>query len=125
MLEEIIGDSGIDASYLQIELNERADLVREDFSVLFENFGRMQVQLNMNRDRELLRIPADRIKLPPKLVRGLATGRNIEKAREIIGLARQQNLQVVAEGVETLEQLAVLGELKCHLAQGCYFSKPA
>ena len=124
-LEEIIGDSGIDASYLQIELNECADLSREDFSVILKNLGRMQVQLNMNRDRELLRIPADRIKLPPKLVRGLATGRNIEKAREIIGLARRQNLQVVAEGVETLEQLAVLRELKCHLAQGFYFTKPA
>jgi EAL domain-containing protein (putative c-di-GMP-specific phosphodiesterase class I) len=34
-------------------------------------------------------------------------------------------MQVVAEGVETLEQLAVLRELKCHLAQGFYFTQPA
>ena len=42
----------------------------------------------------------------------------------IVGLAKSLRLDVVAEGVETLEQLRVIEELGCHIVQGFFFSKP-
>lgn len=121
----IIRESGIDISQLRIELNDHGELSASDFESILENLGRLHVHLNISSDPELSRLNADCIKLPSSMVQGLTGGRNLEKVREIIGMARRQNLQVVAEGVETLEQLAVLRELKCHLAQGFYFTQPA
>ena len=68
---------------------------------------------------------ADRIKISPTLVRGITSSRNRDMVRDIIHSAQSRNLLAVAEGVESLEQLAVLRELKCHLAQGFYFTRPA
>jgi EAL domain-containing protein (putative c-di-GMP-specific phosphodiesterase class I) len=45
-------------------------------------------------------------------------------AKSIISLASNLNLDVVAEGVETAEQLAFLQENGCSVIQGFYFSKP-
>lgn len=42
----------------------------------------------------------------------------------IILLAKQLGLKVTAEGVENLEQLTILKEMKCDIAQGYHFSKP-
>jgi len=42
----------------------------------------------------------------------------------IVAMAQQLKLEVVAEGVETLEQLDFLRELRCQYVQGYYFSKP-
>ena len=42
----------------------------------------------------------------------------------ILGIARSLKIPVVAEGVETEEQLKLLKELGCPLVQGFYFSKP-
>ncbi|WP_031497420.1 PAS domain S-box protein [Bryobacter aggregatus] len=131
-LEAILLDSDVNPRYLRIELSERVALQGADSEVMLRNLGRLRVQLNVddyhnNADglAQFARLPIDRVKLDSSLVRGLATGRNLEKVRAIIGAAQSQNMQVVAEGVETLEQLAVLRELKCHLAQGFYFTKPA
>jgi diguanylate cyclase (GGDEF)-like protein/PAS domain S-box-containing protein len=123
-LEEVIRESGIDANWLRIELNEQST---HSTTAILHQLSQLHVRLNIHLDTEvdLSRFAADRIKIPANLVRGLASGRNIEKVRSIIHTAQRQNMQVVAEGVESLEQLAVLRELKCHLAQGFYFTKPA
>jgi diguanylate cyclase len=42
----------------------------------------------------------------------------------IISMARNLNLEVVAEGVETRDQVEFLKQIQCHEAQGYYFSKP-
>ena len=45
-------------------------------------------------------------------------------ARMVIGIARSLNLDLIAEGVETKEQLDFLYREGCHLIQGYYFSRP-
>jgi diguanylate cyclase (GGDEF)-like protein/PAS domain S-box-containing protein len=131
-LEAILEETEINPRCMRIELNEKMVLQNADPEEMARNLGRLSVQLNVddyhdNGDslQQFDRLPIDRVKLDSSLVRGLATGRNVEKVRSIIGMAKARNLQVVAEGVETLEQLAVLRELKCHLAQGFYFTMPA
>ena len=47
-----------------------------------------------------------------------------EIARTILPMASNLNLEVVAEGIETMEQVAILKKLHCKYGQGFYFSKP-
>lgn len=127
LLEAILQGSQLPPSSLRIELNSLPEPIAADF---LSNLRRLGVRCNLaGMSSEALpdvaTFATDRIKLPRTLVRGLASGRNLDKVRSIIGMARRENLEVVAEGVETLEQLAVLRELKCHLAQGFYFTLPS
>jgi|GEM_PF-1378826 len=115
-LEEIIRDSEIDPNWLRFELNEQTEHSASD---ILHHLSQLHARLNIKSDA------GDRIKLSPTLVREITSGRNLDKIRDIIHSAQSRNLLVVAEGVESLEQLAVLRELKCHLAQGFYFTKPA
>jgi EAL domain-containing protein (putative c-di-GMP-specific phosphodiesterase class I) len=48
----------------------------------------------------------------------------MEIVRTILPMAKSLRLNVIAEGVETGEQLAILRRLQCGYAQGFYFSKP-
>jgi EAL domain-containing protein (putative c-di-GMP-specific phosphodiesterase class I) len=48
----------------------------------------------------------------------------MEIARTIMPMAKNLRLDVVAEGVETIEQVGLLKRLQCKYAQGYYFSKP-
>lgn len=67
----------------------------------------------------------DRIKIAKELVDDLETNRNaFVVVKVIIAMARDLNLQTIAEGVETKEQLEILRELGCGQIQGYYFGKP-
>jgi EAL domain-containing protein (putative c-di-GMP-specific phosphodiesterase class I) len=51
-------------------------------------------------------------------------GENVEIVRTIVSLAQNLGMNVIAEGVETKEQLAALRKLGCENGQGYFFSKP-
>ncbi len=73
----------------------------------------------------LKNLPVDNLKIDRSFIDGLEDDpANIAITNTVITLARNLNLQVIAEGIETVEQLANLQELGCDLAQGFYFSKP-
>ena len=70
----------------------------------------------------LSRFPVDGFKLDRSLVR--ADGAEAKITRAVLAMAASLELAVVAEGVETAEQLAHLRALGCKYAQGYYFSRP-
>src|SRR3712207_3695885 len=73
----------------------------------------------------LRRLPADVVKIDRSFVQDLGSGgRSTTLVASIIELARSLHLEVVAEGVETEEQHAVLGRLACSPAQGCRSGRP-
>jgi predicted signal transduction protein with EAL and GGDEF domain len=73
----------------------------------------------------LHRFPLDTLKIDRSFISGGGEGGDgMEIARTIMPMARNLRLDVVAEGVETLEQVAFLKKLQCKYAQGYYFSKP-
>ena len=73
----------------------------------------------------LRRLPFDLLKLDRSFVSGLdQTAADPQIAAAVIEMARALGMTVVAEGVETLEQLLCLRRLGCHFAQGYYFAKP-
>jgi diguanylate cyclase (GGDEF)-like protein/PAS domain S-box-containing protein len=73
----------------------------------------------------LHRFPLDTLKIDRSFISGAACGENgMEIARTIMPLAKNLRLDVVAEGVETAEQVQELKKLDCKFAQGYFFSKP-
>jgi diguanylate cyclase (GGDEF)-like protein/PAS domain S-box-containing protein len=73
----------------------------------------------------LHRFPLDTLKIDRSFIREMQEdGEGMEIARTILPMANNLRLDVVAEGVETLEQVALLKQLHCKYAQGYYFSKP-
>ena len=72
----------------------------------------------------LHRFPLDTLKIDRSFISGGGYGDGMEIARTIMPMAKNLRLDVVAEGVETLEQVSLLKRLHCKYAQGYYFSKP-
>src|SRR5206468_2803570 len=73
----------------------------------------------------LTRFPLDGLKLEEPFVRGLATDPKACALLEAVcGMAGAFDLEIVAEGVETEEQAAILARLGCDVAQGYLFSRP-
>jgi diguanylate cyclase (GGDEF)-like protein/PAS domain S-box-containing protein len=73
----------------------------------------------------LHRFPLDTLKIDRSFISGMGEdGEGMEIARTILPMANNLRLDVVAEGVETIQQVAMLKKLHCKYAQGFYFSRP-
>jgi diguanylate cyclase (GGDEF)-like protein/PAS domain S-box-containing protein len=73
----------------------------------------------------LHRFPLDTLKIDRSFISGASEGVvGMEIAQTIMPMAKNLQLDVIAEGVETIEQVALLKKLHCKYAQGYYFSKP-
>ena len=73
----------------------------------------------------LHRFPLDTLKIDRSFTKAIGQGGDsMEIVRTILPMANSLRLNVIAEGVETAEQLAILRKLRCEYAQGYYFSKP-
>ena len=71
-------------------------------------------------------LPLDILKIAKPFVDGLGQGgRDVSFVAMIVDLARTLELEVIAEGIETAEQLAALRELKAGLGQGYFLGRPS
>ncbi len=72
----------------------------------------------------LRRFPLDTIKIDQSFVQAMGASEGQELVRAILHLVSALHLEVVAEGIETEEQLNILAALGCHVGQGYYLSRP-
>lgn len=73
----------------------------------------------------LRKFPIDALKIDQSFVRQITAARDeTTLVAAVISMGRSLNLRVVAEGVETYEELAFLQAHQCEEAQGYYFSRP-
>src|ERR1035441_1299789 len=82
--------------------------------VAVDNFGSSLAPLN-----HLVRLPIDVVKLDPKLtVAATSAGRELALVESVIRLGHTLGVQVIAQGIETPEQMNALCRMGCELGQG-------
>ena len=137
LIDEVIAvlqHARLDPRCLKFEITE---------SVLMENIGSATILLQQLRAvgielavddfgtgysslSYLQRLPVSSLKIDKSFVKSLGEKRDhAEIVETILTLARRLGIRVVAEGVETFEQLAELRRLQCDAGQGFLFAKPA
>ena len=96
-------------------------LHRKGFSVMMDDFGSGYSSLNMLKDTNV-----DAIKLDMKLIDINPQNRSkgVQIVESVVDMAHRLNLPIIAEGVETPEQVSILQAADCLYAQGYYFFKP-
>ncbi len=108
------------AAYRSIQIKELTENLRDaGFSLHMDDFGAGYSSLS-----SLYRLPFDVIKLDKTLIDFIGDDKGDRTLHHIIQLAQEFGMKVVAEGVETSEQLEFLKKLNCDAIQGFYFSKP-
>lgn len=130
VLAEMIKSTGIAKSLLELEITETADdqqiskkafeLKEEGFTLLMDDFGSGYSSLNI-----LLETPFDVVKLDRKFIENMMLsdkGRMI--LEQVVLMAERLKLGLLAEGVETREQVKLLESIGCDQVQGYYYAKP-
>ena len=121
----------LEPQYLEVELTESAVMSdAEESIVILESISRMGVLVSVDdfgtgysSMSYLRRFPIDKLKIDRCFVVEMTHhAEDASIVRAIISLAHSLHLKVIAEGVETPEQLALLTELGCDQYQGFYFS---
>ena len=132
-LDGILADNGLDHSALLLEVTESSytenadkvvdvveDLRRRGYTVEMDDFGTGYSSLNM-----LSAMPVDVLKMDRTFILNMENNeKNVQLVGLILGIAKNLNIPVVAEGVETEAQMKILKDLGCTLVQGYYFSRP-
>jgi EAL domain-containing protein (putative c-di-GMP-specific phosphodiesterase class I) len=132
-IESALASSGLEPSALIVEITESAFAERRDelidvldevcrlgVPLALDDFGAGYSSLPLLED-----LPVNMVKIDRHFV-GLI-GTELERTafvRAIVDLARALSLQVVAEGIENLAQVAALGSLGCRLGQGFHYAPP-
>ncbi len=132
-IDRILADTGLEGEFLTLEITESMliedidrtidlllQLESRKIQLSIDDFGTGYSSLNY-----LHRLPVDNLKIDCSFVSQMqAENRNYQVVSTIIALSNQLGLTVVAEGIETSQQLQQLQQLGCELGQGYLLSKP-
>ncbi len=111
---------GIVIQNLEDTIAKMLELKQLGISFAMDDFGTGYSSLTY-----LKRLPVDALKIDQSFIRDATSDPNdAEIVRAIIAMAASLNLAIIAEGVETQEQLDFLAQLDCHFYQGFLFSEP-
>ena len=129
----VLEETGLDGRVLRLEMTET--VMMDDADPLLDVLAALK-KLNVSLDidafgvgysslRYLHQFPIDCLKIDRSFIANLHTrSESQEIVRTILALAKNIGVRVVAEGVETPDELDLLKELNCELAQGHLFSQP-
>lgn len=132
-LEAILKEEGIDTHKIELEITESAIMKNADqaiitieklkklgFSIAIDDFGTGYSSLSY-----LKALPIDKLKIDRSFVKDLPDDKDdVAISKVIIALAKNLELEVLAEGIETVEQKEFLLQNGCDTAQGYLFAKP-
>ena len=133
MVSSIIADSGMQPIYLELELTESlfmhdTDIVLKTLHTLHDLGVKLAIDdfgTGYSNLAYLKMFPIDRLKIDQSFIRHLEREPvNVDIVRAIIALGKSMSLELVAEGVETDDELALVRSSGCDLVQGYRYSKP-
>ncbi|MEG2843722.1 MAG: EAL domain-containing protein [Ruthenibacterium sp.] len=130
---QVVDSVGIDRRWIEIEITETAiydnietlrillnDLHQNGFTMSMDDFGSGYSSLGMLKD-----LPVDIIKMDGSF---FTNQKDPERSKIVIGniirMAEELGIRIVAEGVEVQQQIDFLRELGCDMVQGYYYAKP-
>lgn len=129
-VKKVLMETGLDPIYLNLEITESMmsdvqqcqpkllELEQAGISVSIDDFG-----TGYSSFLYLSKFPISHLKIDQAFIRELSN-ENLMIVKAIIDLAKNLNLNVIAEGVETSEQIHFLKQLHCDEVQGYYYAKP-
>lgn len=133
MIDNVLNETGLEPTLLELEITESTAMQDLNFTIAvlnqlrergirisLDDFGTGYSSLNY-----LKRLPINTLKIDKSFVRDITSNSSEEAiAKSVISLAHTMKLTVVAEGVETKEQLSFLKDERCDKVQGYLFSRP-
>ncbi len=133
MVQGVLNGTELPAEYLELEITESVIMRNVDETVgTLEQFRDLGINLSVDDFGTgysslsyLKRLPIDSLKIDRAFVMDIPeSGDDMAITAAIIAMGHQLNLEIVAEGVETREQLEFLRQHNCDFVQGYLFSKP-
>ncbi len=133
LVSAVLKETGLRPDDLELEITESIMMTKVDTAMKFlTEMNDLGVQLSIDDFGTgysslsyLKKLPVNTLKIDQSFVSDIGVDENDASiVRSIISLGHQFNLQVIAEGVETLEQLNFLRAHGCDEMQGYYFSRP-
>lgn len=129
-VRKLLADTGLSPDSLELEITESTIQNVEESIEILNQLRNLGVKLSIDDFGTgfsslsyLKHLPIDNLKIDKSFIDELDSDGEII-VKTIIDMGRNLNFKVVAEGVETETQLAILREQKCTIGQGYYFSKP-
>ncbi|HYD78264.1 MAG TPA: EAL domain-containing protein [Paucimonas sp.] len=132
-VKEILDETGMDPSLLELELTESLSMEDPENTIgILQKLKEMGIRLSIDdfgtgysNLSYLKRFPVDKLKLDQSFVHDLISDPDdLSIAHAVIAMAHSLRLRVIAEGVETEGQLALLAKHGCDEIQGFLFSRP-
>lgn len=132
MIKDILKKTNLEPKYLEVEVTENViinnpgvfksikELKKIGVNISLDDFGTGNSGFNY-----LHKLPIHQLKIDQSFIRNINSNRADEVIiQAIIGMANNLHLDVIAEGIETVNQLNFLESNDCHKVQGYYFNKP-
>ncbi|MFT4519232.1 MAG: diguanylate cyclase (GGDEF)-like protein [Halioglobus sp.] len=132
-IRTVLSDTGLSPQYLELEITENSFMSSTSYAVdVLKGLSSMGIRISIDdfgtgySCMSYLRdLPISSLKIDGSFVQGLGLSQaNDGIVQSIITLGRSLNMVLVAEGVETVEQLEALTAMQCDIIQGYYFSRP-
>lgn len=133
MVGELLEQSGVAPGLLELELTESVSMADPERSVVvMRGLGDLGVMLSIDDFGTgyssfgyLRRLPLDKLKIDKSFVQDMAhSAESSAIVQAIVAMAHRLQLAVIAEGVETADQVAALRKADCDQIQGYYYSRP-
>jgi diguanylate cyclase (GGDEF)-like protein len=133
LVSTILTETELEPKYLELEITETAVMDNVDSAISrLNDIRNMGVEISVDdfgtgytSISYLKKFPVNNLKIDQSFIMGIPDNQNdVAITSAVIAMAHNLDLKVVAEGVETAEQLAYLKEHQCDMVQGYFLSRP-
>ncbi|WP_223066341.1 EAL domain-containing protein [Paenibacillus caui] len=132
LISDILTETGLDPKYLELEITESMMMDPSASISILQHLTKLGIRISLDDFGTgysslsyLKQLPIHKLKIDRSFIRDIVNS-DSDKAivSTIISMARHLDMEVIAEGIETKEQLDVVTDTDCREIQGYYYSKP-